>query len=325
MNKVMATGVAQSGVLPRTRVTECALVRVLMGKKFSHERSDSVWDRCPPSIVMHLGSYDSDKLSLLLVSFMLEVVRLSNADIRRTSSSDPKDCQNLDYTAPLTASLPAHTTSGLKPKRDMGGERVLCQGDVAKQRHYTYVIPAPSNGFSLERNYLLQHNCTEGYERILRKKNSVTDVFRRFRVLLLRDCFIASFLNRQKFQIKEGAALSSVHDVHAGLPQGSVIGPILYNIYTADMPTHPKTNIGQFADDTAVLITHQNPTNSHSTLGKLVSEMSPDLKFCPTDGMNGIREYESDKWANLLQSGQSPQHQTLCGTHLTGHGQRRTL
>ncbi|KAJ4439934.1 hypothetical protein ANN_08065 [Periplaneta americana] len=28
------------------------------GKKFSHEISGSVWDRCPPSIVMHLGSYD---------------------------------------------------------------------------------------------------------------------------------------------------------------------------------------------------------------------------------------------------------------------------
>ncbi|KAJ4435678.1 hypothetical protein ANN_18294 [Periplaneta americana] len=28
------------------------------GKKFSHEISASVWDRCPPSIVMHLESYD---------------------------------------------------------------------------------------------------------------------------------------------------------------------------------------------------------------------------------------------------------------------------
>ncbi|KAJ4428383.1 hypothetical protein ANN_24402 [Periplaneta americana] len=28
-------------------------------KKFSHEFSASVWDRCTPSIVMHLGTYDS--------------------------------------------------------------------------------------------------------------------------------------------------------------------------------------------------------------------------------------------------------------------------
>ncbi|KAJ4433133.1 hypothetical protein ANN_15390 [Periplaneta americana] len=42
----------------RTRVTECALIRLLMGKTYSHEISASVWDRCPTSIVMHLGSYD---------------------------------------------------------------------------------------------------------------------------------------------------------------------------------------------------------------------------------------------------------------------------
>ncbi|KAJ4448949.1 hypothetical protein ANN_00341 [Periplaneta americana] len=28
------------------------------GKKLAHEISTCVWDRCPPSIVMHLGSYD---------------------------------------------------------------------------------------------------------------------------------------------------------------------------------------------------------------------------------------------------------------------------
>ncbi|KAJ4436896.1 hypothetical protein ANN_17028 [Periplaneta americana] len=45
-----------------------ALVRVLMGEKFSHEISAGVWDRvwvCPPSIVMHLGSYDSRTTVLL--------------------------------------------------------------------------------------------------------------------------------------------------------------------------------------------------------------------------------------------------------------------
>ncbi|KAJ4426155.1 hypothetical protein ANN_26964 [Periplaneta americana] len=31
------------------------------GKTFSHEISASVWDRCPPSIVMHLGSCDRQR------------------------------------------------------------------------------------------------------------------------------------------------------------------------------------------------------------------------------------------------------------------------
>ncbi|KAJ4440391.1 hypothetical protein ANN_08532 [Periplaneta americana] len=46
------------GIPPRTRATECVLDRILMGKEISHEISACVWDRCPPSIVMHLGSYD---------------------------------------------------------------------------------------------------------------------------------------------------------------------------------------------------------------------------------------------------------------------------
>ncbi|KAJ4439707.1 hypothetical protein ANN_07835 [Periplaneta americana] len=35
------------------------------GKKFSHEISVSVWDRCPPSIVMHLESYDRFLMKML--------------------------------------------------------------------------------------------------------------------------------------------------------------------------------------------------------------------------------------------------------------------
>ncbi|KAJ4447305.1 hypothetical protein ANN_09309 [Periplaneta americana] len=52
-------GSLKASILPRTRVTECAPVRVLMREELSQEISASVWDRCPPSIVMHLGSYDS--------------------------------------------------------------------------------------------------------------------------------------------------------------------------------------------------------------------------------------------------------------------------
>ncbi|KAJ4427527.1 hypothetical protein ANN_25175 [Periplaneta americana] len=50
----------RSAVASRSKASRLglALVRFLMGKKFSHEISASVWDRCPPSIVMHLGNYD---------------------------------------------------------------------------------------------------------------------------------------------------------------------------------------------------------------------------------------------------------------------------
>lgn len=56
------------------------------------------------------------------------------------------------------------------------------------------------------------------------------------------------------------------------MPQGSVLGPLLYIIYTADIPTHHNTQISRFADDTAIisidedLETATNDLQNHITL-----------------------------------------------------------
>ena len=63
---------------------------------------------------------------------------------------------------------------------------------------------------------------------------------------------LKSFLEDGTFQVKSGAALSSTRPVRAGVPQGAVLPPTLYNINTADVPNNPQNQLALYADDIAI-------------------------------------------------------------------------
>jgi hypothetical protein len=45
--------------------------------------------------------------------------------------------------------------------------------------------------------------------------------------------------------------------MQAGVPQGSVLSPTLYNIYISDTPQTPGVNLALFADDTCLYATER--------------------------------------------------------------------
>ena len=71
---------------------------------------------------------------------------------------------------------------------------------------------------------------------------------------------LQSYLTNRYFRTKYREVYSSIRPILAGVPQGSVLGLLLYLIYTADLPTLVNSTTATFADDTAVLTVHEDPT-----------------------------------------------------------------
>ena len=68
-----------------------------------------------------------------------------------------------------------------------------------------------------------------------------------------------SYLENRFYYVKCQNSQSQTHKIHSGVPQGSVLGPILYLIYTADLPTSVDITTATFADDTAIIASHEDP------------------------------------------------------------------
>lgn len=83
---------------------------------------------------------------------------------------------------------------------------------------------------------------------------------------------IQSFLHQRSFMVKVHKHNSSTRPVQAGVKQGSVLGLILYSIYTSDIPMEDYAGKALFADDAAVYAQCRNPDMAVTRLQNSVEQ-----------------------------------------------------
>jgi hypothetical protein len=85
---------------------------------------------------------------------------------------------------------------------------------------------------------------------------------------------LKSYLTNQHFRVRHEDSYSELKLIKAGVPQGSVLGPVLYLLYINDVPTTSNSTMAMFADDTAVMAIGQTVESSTRKLQSAVNRVA---------------------------------------------------
>ena len=85
--------------------------------------------------------------------------------------------------------------------------------------------------------------------------------------------WFTDYLNNRKQRVVLPGVFSHWTDLKAGVPQGSILGPLLFFIYINDILRNINSSIHLFADDTSLYIIVENPIQAVTILNSDLSQI----------------------------------------------------
>ena len=118
-----------------------------------------------------------------------------------------------------------------------------------------------------------------------------------------------SYLDDRTFTVKIGQTMSAHSEVRCGVPQGSVLGPMLFNVYCLPIrDIFAKHNVRYhiYTDDTQLYV--ECPPNDHTDASRQITECVEDLRRWLTNNRLLLNE---DKMEAILFCSSCPVTSTI--------------
>ena len=153
---------------------------------------------------------------------------------------------------------------------------------------------------------------TVNHRRLLEKVYNMTRDYRQM-------CMIRTLLSIRRFFVELGGKRSRWRSQRNGLPQGSVLAPFLFNVYTNNQPIHPGTRSFVYADDLAVTTQSTDFAPIEESLTSALDGLSEhyttnQLRAIPTKTLVSVfhlRNRECGKQLNISWNGVTVTHCNL--------------